>query len=1325
MLFVRHSFCAILMCDIVLYETEKGKGANGWYDRETNTVYLDIFSGGKGEQAMLRTFSHELTHYMQEQSPESYDRYKSFILDYYYGKDDGILLERLLEQERRLAPNKNREYWEDEVVANASEMFLNDEEAMRTLIGKQPGTAKVVDQWLKRMTYALRRAFKGVNATEEAAKELEANIEYFEKAQKLWNELLKESIENSQGSATSEESKTVQFSMRGKNAEGIEVYETSDKIKNLTIKERQKAFLDVIVNQYQGRTAKFVRNGHTYYATFERNDVNKNIYGDRLSDKKGWKAKINVGADGDIFELVENSQYDGSKPESGKPTASHQGVGYWDYFIKTVQIDDTVYDLTANIRKKQNGNFVYSIQLNQNKKIKASPPLDSHFSSLIGVTNALQSQYIQNGTKSQEVSEKNSLENIDPIKIVERHGKSRTNTTAHSVHQKSEDVNTQFSMRKPVEETKDLIAVHNTSESKLESTLKLGGFPMPSIAIVKAEQGHSEFGDISVVFGKDTIDPKFIKSNEVKFSRRANIYDYTKSFEEQIDDYKKGLIPKTDTLLVGATPEVWQKIGFNALPVTINQTHIGYALNNTKDTDHSIGEALLKDLPNQIKNPVAIIQSQSPGHSDRAVVVMEMTHNGKPVVSAVEIDGHGVTNNIRIDSNAMTTLFAKNNILKQLNAAINNTINGKTELFYWNKKETSALLQRSGLQLPGWLPQDGFVHSITEQGSKVNPKFSNVTETQQFKRWFGDWQNNPKKASKAVSENGEPMVLYHGTAVKGIEAFDISKAKDGALGKGFYFSESEDYADGFTYANGKKTGEVIEAYLNIRNPYIAPYPGGIDTDDLKAKGYDGVYNPPTGFWVAFEPTQVKSTENIGTFDKDNGNIRFSSRKNDNSAVGFDEVKAVVLPDNASEKLKQSLSNAGINFVEYSAGDSGSRLDALNSLENVKFSKRKNFDKALTSDEWKKYNHSMTSRMDAGLRINDHAMLVECESGEYSYKLVIYDNTLPGNPINAIYAILGRQDPNAERNFYERDVAEFICKSENKYGNGQMLQKSLKAYVQFCGYIFRRYSSESDKFYQYGRKVRNNAETIRQELAGKGVRQGAGEAGWITDLFENQAKYQLRKEDENRLYVLERQEERLTNDLKILEKAYGKVIRQEYEQNIKPNDKMSRRAAEINRKAANRFMNEVGAVFHVAKEDRRIYLLPIINEIIDKGPTISDSRGLIENLYRTAYERSSEYAVGISDKEYDELRKYIKKTAVFVDAGTRADVGDYGSFVKNNFGRLRLTKDATALGLDEFYDELRSIAPEDKLHSESQEASTFYSGSFSACLYFSIKCRCFF
>ena len=71
-----------------------------------------------------------------------------------------------------------------------------------------------------------------------------------------------------------------------------------------------------------------------------------------------------------------------------------------------------------------------------------------------------------------------------------------------------------FSLRQSVEETKDLIAVHNLSEKNLLENIKLGGFPMPSIAITKVNNSYDNFGDISVVFKKDTINPS-MEENKV------------------------------------------------------------------------------------------------------------------------------------------------------------------------------------------------------------------------------------------------------------------------------------------------------------------------------------------------------------------------------------------------------------------------------------------------------------------------------------------------------------------------------------------------------------------------------------------------------------------------------------------------------------------------------------------------------------------------------------------------------------------------------------------------------------------------------------------
>ena len=165
------------------------------------------------------------------------------------------------------------------------------------------------------------------------------------------------------------------YELVGKNKDGIEVYETGEDIKKMSYKERMETFLDIMRNEYAGRTAKFSDGNNTYYAKFDEADLRKNVYGDKKSSQKGWKAKINTGADGSIFELVENATYSGGKTEQGKKSQAHRNLTGWEYFVKTVQIDGQVYDLLANVRKKPDREFVYSIQLNENKNKASAPPL--------------------------------------------------------------------------------------------------------------------------------------------------------------------------------------------------------------------------------------------------------------------------------------------------------------------------------------------------------------------------------------------------------------------------------------------------------------------------------------------------------------------------------------------------------------------------------------------------------------------------------------------------------------------------------------------------------------------------------------------------------------------------------------------------------------------------------------------------------------------------------------------------------------------------------------------------------------------------------------
>ena len=286
-------------------------------------------------------------------------------------------------------------------------------------------------------------------------------------------------------------------------------------------------------------------------------------------------------------------------------------------------------------------------------------------------------------------------------------------------------------------------------------------------------------------------------------------------------------------------------------------------------------------LPDALAHPVAIISSNTKNNTT-LVAMLEIQQNGKQVIVPAAIDGYGVINFMRIDSNAITSAYGKSNsISNMLSKALEEEANGNAySVYYLDKGKATALYQGARVPMPK-VPQikaDGFVHSIRESGSPVKPKFGNVTESQQFKRWFGDWQNHPESASKVVNKDGTRKIMYHGTPGKGFTVFDTNKAENGSLGKGFYFSGSKEYAKGHTISNGKFSGTVIETYLDAKNPYIAKYPGGIDTAKLMADGYDSVYNPSNDFWVVFKPTQIKSaTDNIGTFDPTNSDIRFSMK----------------------------------------------------------------------------------------------------------------------------------------------------------------------------------------------------------------------------------------------------------------------------------------------------------------------------------------------------------------------------------------------------------------------------------------------------------------
>ena len=382
-------------------------------------------------------------------------------------------------------------------------------------------------------------------------------------------------------------------------------------------------------------------------------------------------------------------------------------------------------------------------------------------------------------------------------------------------------------------------------------------------------------------------------------------YDYSKTFAQQIDDYKAGKFPRNDTLVVCGTPEVFQKIGLNALPMTYTQGHLRDALANV-DGDH-LGEALLKKLPAAMQDPLAIINSATrPG---RLVAIVEIQGQTRNTIAAVEIDGTGRMHSYTIDANAITSAHSRDNAISNLlrNAVISE-LAGKNSIYYWQKNKAIQRLNGIGVQFPGASSiADGYIHSIRDAGSFVNTKFENVTQTQQFKRWFGDWQKNPKRASKVVNADGTPKIVYHGTN-SDFWTFDLGKSGQnfGDVSEGliFFTNKRDGYPDSAAdYArkaaeNGGKE-RVIECYLDIKKP-LHLYSDGFYTPtayfDHNAESiysqylsgdYDGIIIENSNksaddsmIYMVDNPTQIKSaTDNIGTFDRNNPDIRYELRDN--------------------------------------------------------------------------------------------------------------------------------------------------------------------------------------------------------------------------------------------------------------------------------------------------------------------------------------------------------------------------------------------------------------------------------------------------------------
>jgi len=172
------------------------------------------------------------------------------------------------------------------------------------------------------------------------------------------------------------------------------------------------------------------------------------------------------------------------------------------------------------------------------------------------------------------------------------------------------------------------------------------------------------------------------------------------------------------------------------------------------------------------------------------------------------------------------------------------------------KIESSLLVLKAGYRDSQKRDPDTGMWSNGGGGSTKKPKTTKPTESKEFKSWFGE--------SKVVGEDGEPLVVYHGTD-QDFDEFDDALSIGG---QHWFTSDRSKIEKGEVGASG--TGKIKDVYLSLKNPAGWDEYDKYVLDELISLGYDGlmlIEDDQTTF-VAFDPKQIKSTDNEGTWNPD-------------------------------------------------------------------------------------------------------------------------------------------------------------------------------------------------------------------------------------------------------------------------------------------------------------------------------------------------------------------------------------------------------------------------------------------------------------------------
>ena len=526
-----------------------------------------------------------------------------------------------------------------------------------------------------------------------------------------------------------------------------------------------------------------------------------------------------------------------------------------------------------------------------------------------------------------------------------------------------------FQLSAPVEvdQNKDLVAVHNLTAENLQEALELGGMPSPSIAVVKAQEGHTKYGTISLVFNSDTIDPMVNRANRIYGSdawtpTRPNVefevnYDAMRDFESKVDSASKDAFEgkfansaALQRLGIEETSssdraELAQRLEENTAVQLAYLEAKGKTVEPVYKTERDQFDSLGNDTLEKVIEHIGADEikaafeggdfDQLDQLADKAADALEekYTHGqleGQNRRWQMRIDKMRNDNRGRLygmlehaykmltDTNAGKQAMdveatreairqeapaedVKNWVYDQLGNVL-----GQKGIRNGKDRFTPAGIKRSFAQLHNSYTLENLVAAMNAQNARgqdtwglsantlmstATAEYQNLDEVRADK---GRLQQMPEEEYKALLEKADDQIsdildkLRRETTPHADNSFEEREILGGIL---------------MQAAQGKQTAAAIGKAFAKEG-----YTIGKDTAQMILNLYKNVAAIPTGYFEA-KPQR---------------------------AVGFDEVRAAILPDNTSSTLIDSLKETGIDVKLYKAGDDAQRTALLNKVPNVRF-----------------------------------------------------------------------------------------------------------------------------------------------------------------------------------------------------------------------------------------------------------------------------------------------------------------------------------------------------------------------------------------------------